>query len=466
MTDPVRLIELDWPTFGTPAPPPPPSAAALGARIDALRARMAARDLTYVVLFADREHFANLAWLTNFDPRFEEAVLVVGTSGPPLLLVGNECAGYVGISALDAAGALRHELFQPLSLVSQPRGQSRLLREILGDEGISDGANVGAVGWKYLRDAEHPDARHALDVPSWIADTLRDLAGHDRVVNATDLFIDPADGLRTVASVDDIAAFEHANVVAADGMRAMLFGLEEGMTDFEAMALAGLNGMPLGCHPTFATGPSRHLGLKSPSGEVLRRGAPMSANLCTWRANICRAGWLVDGPAELPDEARDYVKAFAGPYFAAMAEWFGLMKIGTPGGTIQALIDERLPFDTFGIGLNPGHLIDLDEWTSSPIYPGSDLPIRSGMVIQVDVIPSSPRYFSTRMEDGIAILDAAARDDLKARHPEVHARCTARRAFMQDTLGIALPDEVLPLSNMPAIVPPFFLDPRQVFALA
>ena len=36
---------------------------------------------------------------------------------------------------------------------------------------------------------------------------------------------------------------------------------------------------------------------------------------------------------------------------------------------------------------------------------------------------------------------------------------------MTDVLGIELPEEVLPLSNIPAIVPPFFLAPNEVFAL-
>jgi hypothetical protein len=36
---------------------------------------------------------------------------------------------------------------------------------------------------------------------------------------------------------------------------------------------------------------------------------------------------------------------------------------------------------------------------------------------------------------------------------------------MIDVLGIDLPEDVLPLSNMPAIVSPFFLRPNQIFAV-
>ena len=103
---------------------------------------------------------------------------------------------------------------------------------------------------------------------------------------------------------------------------------------------------------------------------------------------------------------------------------------------------------------------------SSPIYPGSDVPIHSGMTMQVDVIPSSPVYFSTRMEDGVVIADASLRRRLETEHPACFARCQNRRAFMMGTLGIDLPEEVLPLSNTPAIVPPFFLRPNTVMALA
>jgi hypothetical protein len=107
----------------------------------------------------------------------------------------------------------------------------------------------------------------------------------------------------------------------------------------------------------------------------------------------------------------------------------------------------------------------VEEWLSTPIYPGSDIPIHSGMVMQVDVIPSSPIYFSTRMEDGVVIADESLRRQIKERFPECFARCQKRRAFMTDVLGIELADEVLPLANIPAIVPPFFLEPNTIFAM-
>ena len=460
-----KLIEADWPEFGSAERPPAVEASELEGRLAALRAAMASQRLTHAVVYADREHFANMAYLTNFDPRFEEAVLVVAAAGSPLIVVGNECEGYLGVSPLHTAGKLRAERFQPFSLLNQPRDSSRKIRDIFAGEGIGATARVGCIGWKYFADSEHPDGAHAIDLPSYLVDTLRDLAGREAVVNATALMMHPGYGLRAGCLPSEIAYFEYTSVLASEGMKRMLFGLRPGMTDTELAALSGYNGEPLSCHMTLVTEANRDQGLSGPVGARIPVGSPLATNIAYWGSNVCRAGWVARSAADLVPAARDYVEAFAGPYFAVMAEWFALLKIGTPGGKLSTLIAEKLPFDRFGIFLNPGHLIHLDEWLSSPIYAGSELPMRSGMAIQVDVIPSSPVYFSTRMEDGIVLADAELRGSLKALYPACFARCQKRRTFMIDVLGIDLPEEVLPLSNVPTIVAPFFLRPNQIFAV-
>jgi len=77
ITPRARLIENEWPEFGRAERPPVVSAEELQQRIDALRAAMSAQELSHALVYADREHFANLTYLTNFDPRFEEALLIV-----------------------------------------------------------------------------------------------------------------------------------------------------------------------------------------------------------------------------------------------------------------------------------------------------------------------------------------------------------------------------------------------------
>jgi hypothetical protein len=185
-------------------------------------------------------------------------------------------------------------------------------------------------------------------------------------------------------------------------------------------------------------------------------------NVCYWGSNSCRAGWAASSAADLPPAAQDYVAEFAGVYFEAMSEWFARLKIGETGDGLNEVIRTRLAFDKFGIFLNPGHLIHLDEWLSSPIFPGSQIQMHSGMVMQVDVIPSSSTYFSTRMEDGIVIANRDLQEKLQALYPDCFARCFRRREFMRNTLGIDVTDDVLPLSNMPGIVPPYFFSPSQI----
>ena len=350
-------------------------------------------------------------------------------------------------------------------MLNQPGGSSRPLDTIFRDLGIVKGSLPGCVGWKYFSTAEHALGQRAIDLPAYLVDTLRELASPENVVNAADILMHPDYGLRTFCSPAEIAYFEYTSVLASEGMRRIIFGMSDGMSDHDAAQLAGYNGEPLGCHMTFATGQNRHGGLASPAGATIRRGDAISMNVCYWGSNSCRAGWAASGGEDLPQPARDYVQEFAGVYFEAMSEWFRLLRIGQPGDCLNEVIRSRLPFEKLGIFLNPGHLIHLDEWVSSPIFPGSEVSIHSGMAMQVDVIPSSSIYFSTRMEDGVVIADKDLQDKLRAQYPECYSRCVERRDFMRDTLGIEVAGEVLPLSNIPAIVPPYFFAPNQILVM-
>ena len=117
----------------------------------------------------------------------------------------------------------------------------------------------------------------------------------------------------------------------------------------------------------------------------------------------------------------------------------------------------------FGVQLNPGHQVHLDEWLNSPVYAGSDIPLRSGMAMQLDIIPATgTAYQSSNIEDGYALADAALREEMAAKFPGVWHRIEARRGFMRDQLGIRLAWEVLPLSKAPAYLAPLLLRPSRV----
>lgn len=458
MTD--RLIRIDWPDFGTPDLPRLPGLSLMETRLADLRRVMAARGLDCLLVYGDREHAANLHWVTGFDPRFEEAALIV-TPQDALLLAGNECLPYTAVSPLVSAGLVRVGHCAAFSLPSQPRGGRRLVDWLA--EAVPAGARVGAAGWKWFTAQEVDDPAATLDIPAFIADPLRRIAG--RVTNATDLFQHPGHGLRTRVDVTEIARLEYANHMAAAALRRMVFSFREGMTDFEAVEAAGIGALPLGCHPTFATGTRADQTLSGPTGQRLRRGQPVSFNICHWGANVCRAGWLVAEAEDLPVPVADYVDTFARPYLEAMSLWCSLMVPGVSGGRVWAEMRAALPFDRFGVTLNPGHLIGLEEWVSSPIAEGSEVPLHSGMAMQSDVIPSHPVYGSTRMEDGYVIADAALRADLAACFPAVATRCAQRQAFMRQVIGLDVPDSLLPLADTCGIIAPYLLDPRRVLAL-
>jgi Xaa-Pro aminopeptidase len=455
-----RLERLDWPDNGKPDLPPTFSLSEAETRLAAVRMAMNVAGYSALVVYGDREHAANLHWLTGFDPRFEEAVLVV-TQNDALLLAGNECLAYTVVSPLAASGQLRTGLCTSLSLPSQPRGGTPLWRWL--EKVIPAGAKVGAVGWKWFGPEEVPvdkDPAVALDIPAFLADPLRQRAG--RVENAAPLFMHPGAGLRSRVTVEDVARLEFANHMAAAALRRMVFALREGMTDFEALQAARIGGLPLGCHPTFAMGDTP--GLSGPIGDRILPGKSLSFNICHWGANICRAGWAARGPEDLPVGAEGYLESFVFPYAHAMSAWCSMMRPGIAGGDVWAMIHDRLPI-TFGITLNPGHLIGLDEWISSPLAPGSQDILSSGMAMQMDVIPVHPVWGSTRMEDGYVIADDGLKEQLSRRHPNVARRCEARASFMRNVIGMNVPETLLPLADTCGIIAPWLLDPAQVVIL-
>jgi hypothetical protein len=318
------------------------------------------------------------------------------------------------------------------------------------------------VGWKTWSD------RASIESPAFLVDALRLAVGPDGLVeNATDLLVDPGDGLRVINEVEQLAAFEWAACQTSNGVRRLLWGVRPGMTEREAVRLLEWNGMPLSCHVMLTAGERATLGLLSPGDRPIERGDRFTTAFGIWGALTCRAGFVVEDAAGLPAGIRDYVERLVAPYFAAVAEWYGALRIGQRGGALYEIVERHLGEPFFGIFLNPGHQIGLDEWVNSPIWKGSTIELRSGMALQVDIIPATGTdYFTTNIEDGIALADEALRDELATRFPDAWARIVARRRFMAEALGIELHPDVLPFSNIPAYLPPFVLRPDHAMTLA
>ena len=457
----VELAEVPLPDFGLPTVEPVISSASYEARIQEALRRADTAGYDALVIYGDREHFANLAYLTGYDPRFEESLLVLVPGRTPTLLVGNEGMGYSNIISIP----VQRVLYQTFSLLSQPRSSSAPLKTILNNAGLKQGQRIGIAGWKYFLPIETAEPHRWIEAPAFVVDSLREM-GCD-LYNVTDLFMHPETGLRAINELEQLAYFEFSATHASQGVRNMLFGIQPGMTEYDAVRLMNLNGMPTDYYPLVLSGERAGLAPASPSSRVMKRGDPMLAALGYWGSNTARGGFLVASGDELPPAIRDYVEKLVAPYFRAIAEWYEHIGIGVTGGELYAIIHRHLGDPFFGVGLNPGHLIHLDEWVSSPIYENSTDCLHSGMAIQVDVIPAtnSP-YHTTNIEDGIALADEPLRREFAVNYPEAWSRIQKRRSFMENSLGIELKPEVLPFSNIPAYLPPFWLAPQFAIRVA
>lgn len=454
-----RLAPIDLPDFGEPTSEPVFTRDFYRARIARLKDRMASERLDAVVLFADREHAANLVWATGVDPRFEEAILVVTPNRRPVLVLGNECYPY----AETAGGDFDRLLWQHLSLMGQPRDRSPDLDAVLAEAGLEAGMRIGVAGWKGYETDDGTFDPNWLETPHYLVEALKRFGP---VTNAALLFMHPENGLRVINEVDQLAAFEVAATRTSSAILRVIRGTRPGMSEYEALRALRFEGQPLSVHVNFSTGPRARYGLPSASFREIGPGDPIVLGVGLMGALNCRAGFVAASAGDLPEDIRDYVERLVAPYFGAIAAWYDTVGIGVEGGALHDAVMSRIGNPFFGISLNPGHLIHLDEWVHSPVKRGSRQRLAAGMAIQCDVIPATgTKWFTTNIEDGIALADEAMREDFAARFPEGWARITARRAFMREALGIDLKPEVLPFSNMPGWLPPFWLDPSRAMTM-
>jgi hypothetical protein len=448
-----RLTRVQLPEFGVCDAIPLLPITLYEDRLQAVVERMRRAGLTFLVVYADREHSANLSFLTGFDPRFEEALLLLDLQGHRLLLVGNECLGILP----DPVLKIKTELFQEFSLVDQPRDQSRPIETIFREFGISSSAVVGCVGWKYFdgRNVENPSL--AIEIPAYLVDVLRKLTGRtNAVVNATSLFINSSDGLRLTNSVDQVARFEYAASTVSNGILQVLRHLNVSEREKDLARFYDCRGLTLTCHPMLSFGEKARRALSSPSDNTAQLGQPYTLAFGVEGGLSCRAGMIAAGPQDLPAELKEIYPQLASNYFDVIATMYEGVKVGAVAGDIFDRVDAVRRKDLFTFALNPGHYLQLDEWLCSPFSKYSRVTLRSGVAIQMDLIPVPQGPFCClNVEDGVVLADEPLRDELRIRYPATWQRIVARRQFLRDGLGIEIDDSLLPLSNMSAWLAPY-----------
>jgi hypothetical protein len=447
----VVLRDTAVPDFGVPLAPPTIPAATYDRRCRDAYAR-AGRD--WLVVYGDREHAANIAFLSGYDPRFEEALLLLGPRDRRVLIVGNEGLGYAPLSPLPG---LETALAQTMSLMGQDRSVKPALGEVLSDAGIKSGDAIGLVGWKYVEAAENADG---FFLPHAFVALLERIAGDGALSDATPVLMNPANGLRAIVDVDQIALHEWGAARASAAVWRMISAARPGASELQAASAMGYAGEVLTAHVMFASAGADGdvVGLRSPGGRILEAGDGVAAAVGYSGGLSARAGLLVEGDDDFLNRAS--------AYFAALAAWYATADIGVPGGDLFGGVTEALARGGLRSALNPGHLTGYDEWVHSPVRPGSTETIASGMPFQVDVIPTPmPRGQALNCEDGIVFADDALRAEIAARHPEVFARMQARAAFVRDRIGLDVKDSILLLSSTPLCLPPFWLNPGRLLAL-
>lgn len=139
---------------------------------------MKEQKLDVLMIYADREHGANFAYLTGFEPRFEEAVLVLHADGNVYFLLGNENLKMSRYSFIQ--GTVLHTPY--FSLPYQPMNPQNRIRDILHEAGLEDGMKIGCVGWKVFTSAVE-DNQYLIDIPQFIVAAVKDINKNGQTIN-------------------------------------------------------------------------------------------------------------------------------------------------------------------------------------------------------------------------------------------------------------------------------------------
>ncbi len=423
-------------------------------RLAAIIQRMQEQKIAQLIIYADKEHGSNFEYLAGFIPRFEEALLVVNQQGALTYIMGNENLKLVPF-ARNPGRCLHAPLF---SLPNQPMRAEQPLDQLLNEAGIVAGERTGLVGWKLFTGRQ----QGMCDLPQFVYAAAAQAAGRDALlVNATGLFISPDNGARCVNCADEVAFYEAGANLASTAMLAALDSVAPGVTEKALGAQLNAEGQPNTVVTIAATGDRFAHARLYPSDKQLVTGDKLSLTTGYKGGLTSRSAYVVSEASELQCNVSDWLTRLAIPYYHAVVSWLEHLHIGLPGGELYALIESVLLKAEYGWHLNPGHLVADEEWLSSPVYPDSAVTLKSGMLLQIDIIPSVPGYGGCSIEDTVGLADAALRDELARAYPDVWQRMTQRKTYLAEVLRIRLPEEVMLLSNTVGYLRPFLLDKRR-----
>ncbi|WP_271492410.1 M24 family metallopeptidase [Enterococcus sp. 5H] len=420
---------------------------------------MASEGFDALVIYADKEHGGNFEYLTGFIPRFEEALLVLYSHGACTLILGNENLKMAKVSRIE--NQLVHS---PLfSLPNQPMDNEARLETIFESIGLAEKNKIGVVGWKMFTTNESDNSEY-FDLPYFIIQALLTSKNPQAVLeNAAHLFIRGDKGARTVNNANEIAHYEYgANLSSNCILKAMdAVGLE--VTEAMLGNILTADGQTNTVVTIAATGQRFEYANVYPTHKTVKLGDPLSLTTAFKGGLSSRTGFVIENESQLPENQKDYLDRVAKPYYKAVATWLETIKIGMAGDELYQTIELVFPKTNYHWHLNPGHLVSDEEWMSSPIYAGSNEKLKSGMILQIDIIPSIAGYTGVSAEECVALADEKLQNQLQTEYPELWKRIAARKAYIKEVLNIELSEDIIPLSNTVGYLRPFYLAKDHAF---
>ena len=411
-----------------------------------------------VVVYADLEHGSNFEYLCGFLPRFEEALLILHANGKAFMVLGNENLNKAGKARIEAV-----PIHMPhFSLPNQPMQTEKSVAQILASCELEDAEKIGLIGWKNF--TSHVEDNHLLfDLPYFLVEALKTVCGKAQFTNAAYLLIGE-NGVRTTNNANEFAHYEYGAALAGNCILKTMDRLKVGKTEMEMAETLAADGQRHSVVTIMATGARFEKANLYPGNKQIQCGDKISITTGFKGGLQSRAGYAVECAEQLPEKEQDYLKAVAIPYFQAVKTWLETIKIGINGNDLYEAVETVLPKEEYGWTLNPGHLCADEEWMSSPIYPQSEETLQSGMLFQIDIIPSVNGYGGVSCESGILLADEQLRKAIAKEYPAVWERIVKRRAYMQGVLGIRIQEDVLPTSMATAYLRPYLLKKEMALA--
>lgn len=347
------------------------------------------------------------------------------------------------------------------SLPNQPMNTTKTVSETLKECGLETYETVGIVGWKNFTSKLDENSK-LFDIPGYIVDAFKKVYTNINFINGTYIFIGE-DGVRTTNNANEFAHYEFGAALAGNSILDVLNEIAVGKTEMELADKLDRYGQRNSVVTIMAAGERFVKANMYPTNKKISLGDPLSITIGYKGGLQSRGGFAINSEDELPEGQKDYIEKVAAPYFNAVKEWLENIHIGMEGRELYNLIESVLPKEKYGWELNPGHLCADEEWLSSPIYPESKEVLKSGMLFQIDIIPSVKGYCGISCESGIMLADKDLISEIKEEYPYIWERIEERRKYMKNILGINISEEIIPTSAATALCKPFLLNKELAF---